>query len=594
VSGDTVAPATASKSGGAFAAQHAERGRAAGLRARLASARLQGLIALLLYAAAWILIYVPALLAHPELPQLDQSSQDPNFFTWSLRWWPYAISHGLDPLRTNLIGAPAGINLAWLTTVPPLALIMSPVTAIWGPVVSLNLLVAIGPPLAGWAAFVLCRRLTGRFWPALAGGAIYGFSAYELNHSVPGHLNMTFSLLLPLMGYLVVLWREGRLSRGAFISLMTAALLLQQWLFLETFADLTAMWAVGLALGYLLAGKQGRPEIAKLSRYVGVAYLVTFVLTGPYLYYVLKHTPTGFANTTPQTSSMNLANLIVPRPSQTLGLGWLHHYALSMSAHAAISESCYVGIPLLLVVVAAAARTWSSRLTRFLVIMLVFAVLVSLGPDLQVGNLHPLALPWALLWKLPIARSAFPNRVMVFGFLALAVLLARWLSSEVWKPALRWGLGLLAVAGILLDAAPIVTSSPAPSYALPPFISTGLYRHYLTRGETVIVVSRRGNAGLLWQAETDFYVRIAGGFVNQAISRRTDLPQPIQQLSHPSPAAYSEALAFLSRARVGAVLVEKDWPVRWMNAFYRLGMHSHEVGGVIIFQFSRQPTTVSS
>ncbi|HXW47539.1 MAG TPA: hypothetical protein VEL03_22275 [Streptosporangiaceae bacterium] len=564
----------------------------AGVRAdsrpsRTSPARLQGLAALGVYAAAWIGYCVRALVLHPGMPQLDQSSMDPNLFTWMLRWWPYAISHGLDPLRTSLIGVPAGFNLAWLTTVPPLALIVSPVTVLFGPVVSFNLLVVIAPPLAGWAAFVLCRRLTGRFWPALAGGAVYAFSAYEYNHSVPGHLDMTFSLLLPLMGYLTLLWHEGRIGRNAFIGLLTAGLLVQQFLFLETFADLTAMWAAGLVAGYLVARRSWRPEIARLSRYVGIAYLITFALSAPYLYYVVRNTPTGFVRTSPQNSALNLANMVVPRPSQTLGLSFLHQYSLSLASHFTVSESCYVGIPMLLLVVAAGVTTWSSRLTRFLVIMFVFAVLVSMGPDVQTGNLHELPLPWAELWKLPIARSAFPNRVMVFGFLALAVVLARWLASPAWQATWRWLLGVLAVAGILLDIAPIATATPTASAALPPFISTGLFRHYLTSGETVVVISTRGNAGLLWQAETDFYVRIAGGFVSQAISRHSDLPGPIQRLSDPSPAIYRQAAAFLRQAHVGAILVEGDKQVRWTGSLDHLGLRGQSVGGVIIFRVNR-------
>ena len=72
-----------------------------------------------------------------------------------------------------------------MTSIPPLGLVAFPVTELAGPVVAFNLLVIVAIPLSGWAAFVVCRRLTGRFWASLAGGAVYGFSAYELNLSCP-------------------------------------------------------------------------------------------------------------------------------------------------------------------------------------------------------------------------------------------------------------------------------------------------------------------------------------------------------------------------------------------------------------------------
>jgi hypothetical protein len=551
---------------------------------RAHSPRLQGATALAIYTGLWFLFYARALIAHPELPQLDQVSMDPNIFAWSLRWWPYAISHGLNPLRTNLIGAPAGFDLAWVTTVPPLALLAWPLTSAFGAVVSLNLLIAIAPPLAAWAAFVLCRRLTGRFWPALAGGIVYGFSAYEMNHTVPGHLNMTFSLLLPLMAYLVLLWRDGKLGRTGFVSWMAVGLLLQMALFLETFAELTLIWVAGLAVGFLVADRQVRPVISRLARQAGLAYLIALCITAPYLGYVLSHTPPDFSHSPPLgpgVGSLDLASLVVPRSSGTFGIGGLRLFSNELPA---ISRACYVGIPLLVLVVLLAVRTWQSRLTRFLVYMFVFVLLVAIGPELLVANLHITALPWAELWNLPIARSAFPTRIMVFGYLALAVLVAVWLTAPLRATALRWLLAVVAVAGILADVGPIVHSTRPAYTSTPAFISTGEYRHYLTPKETVLVVSGRGNAGLLWQADTDFYLRIAGGYVSEAITQRTDLPAPAQLLAQPSRLADLGFLAYLRRDKVGAILIEASWPPRWVASFAHLGLHGQLVGGVLLYR----------
>src|SRR5580700_115964 len=68
---------------------------------------LLGILALVLYLAVWIIGWAWPLILHDQLIQLDQSSQDPNFYTWSLRWWPYAVSHGLNPLFSRQIGAPS-------------------------------------------------------------------------------------------------------------------------------------------------------------------------------------------------------------------------------------------------------------------------------------------------------------------------------------------------------------------------------------------------------------------------------------------------------------------------------------------------------
>jgi hypothetical protein len=541
---------------------------------------IQGLAALVVYVAFWVPLYTRALVLHPELPQLDQTSMDPNFYAWSLGWWPYAVSHGLNPLQANVIGIPAGFNLAWVTTVPPLALLMAPVTAAFGPVVSLNLLVAFAVPLAAWAAFVLCRRITRRFWPSLAGGAVYGFSAYEINHTVPAHLNIIVSMLLPLMAYLVVLWRDGKLGRAAFISLMTVAMIVQLFLFLETFAQLTLILVTGLPLGYLVARRSMRPTIARLSRHLGVAYAATAVIASPYLYYAIKHQPPGFARN-PESSSLDLANLIVPRARETFGIGWLAHFATDLPS---MGDAGYVGIPLLVLVVVLAIKAWRSRLTRFLVLMFVVVLLVAVGPELVVGTLHLTSMPWQHLWNLPLARSAFPNRIMVFGYLALAVMVALWLSAPLKRPLLRWLLAMVAVAAIIADFGPIVRSTPPPYATTPSFITTGQYRHYLTPGENVLVVSGRGNAGMLWQADTDFYFRIAGGYINEAITQGTDLPGPIQLLSQPNPYVVQGALTYLKQNDIGAIMIEQGYQPPWVASFQQLGLHRQTVGGVILYQ----------
>jgi hypothetical protein len=538
----------------------------------------------------WVGYFVPALVAHPELAQLDQASMDPNFFVWSLHWWPYALGHGLDPMTTTTIGAPTGFNVSWLTTVPALAVLAWPVTAAFGPIVTFNLLTAVAPPAAAWAAFVLCRRLTGRFWPSMAGGAVYGFSAYEMNHSVPGHLNITFSLLVPFIGYLIAVRRDGAIRGALFIGLLGAALLLQMLVFLETFAGVSVMIAAGLPVAYWLARPDARPQVAALSRQIGAAYAAAVAAGSPYLGYVLTHAPAGFARNVPRTNALNLASLLVPRPQRTLHLGWLRDAAAALPA---VSQAGYVGLPLLALAVVLAVWRWRSRTTRFLALMVVFAALIAVGPDLAIGSLHPVPLPWALAWKLPLARSAFPVRFMVFGYLALAVMLAMWLAAPLRLVALRWVVGALAVAVVIADIPYISAPQPGSRATLPHFITAGQYRHYLARGETVMVISGRGNAGMLFQAVTAGYFRLAGGFVNQAMTQQSDLPPPISDLNSPGsgparPVANivaSTALDYLEDSGVGAVLFENSSPQPHLfRAFRDMKLRSRVVGGVTMFQ----------
>ncbi|HYK70604.1 MAG TPA: hypothetical protein VEV45_21855 [Streptosporangiaceae bacterium] len=534
----------------------------------------QGLLALALYVAVWLATGGRHLVQGLGDAHLDQVSMDPNFYTWCLKWWPYAIGHGLNPFYSHLVRAPMGHSLAWVTAIPPIALLATPLTLTAGPLVTFNLLVIMAPPLAAWAAFVLCRRLTRKFWPSLAGGAVFGFSAYEINHIAAGQLNLTYSLLLPLLAYLVVLWRENAIGTRAFVVLAGLTMAVQFYLFLETFADLTVLLAVSLAVGIAVAGRTKRPEMLRLARHLGYAYVIGILLALPYLAYALTiKTPVlhGYTN-------LDMMSLAVPRPSSVTSISWLYH--LSKEAGRS-SDAGYVGIPLLLLAVLLAVTGWSSRLVRFLAGMLAFVILAAFGSVLYVDGGQVFSFPWARLWQLPIVRNAYPSRLMLFAYLALAVMTAVWLARTQASRWLRLTLGVLVVAGLVQD---VGAFDVYPRSTLPTFISSGAYRTQLSRGETVVVVSTVGNAGMLWQAETNFYVRLAGGYINQSITKGSDLPRAVQRLAKASPAGVTRFENYLREARIGAILVDRNHAPKWVGMFWRVGLKGHPSGNVVVYE----------
>src|SRR5579863_800443 len=155
-----------------------------------------GLAAVLLYTALAALFIGRALPGHLSTVHVGKSS-DPSVYMWFFVWWPYAIAHHLNPFVTPLLWAPLGFNVTWTTGVPLAALAAAAVTTRFGPVVAYNLLSILSPALAGWTAFLLCRRITRRYAPALAGGYIFGFSSYMLAES-RAHLVLVLVFLVPV------------------------------------------------------------------------------------------------------------------------------------------------------------------------------------------------------------------------------------------------------------------------------------------------------------------------------------------------------------------------------------------------------------
>ena len=554
----------------------------------------QGLLALAIYLAVFIIGFGLPLASHLNVPNLRQYWTDPQFYAWSLRWWPYAVSHGINPLFSHQIGAPQGYDLAWASTTPSVDLLMWPVTAAFGVLVAYNVMLLALPPVAAWAAFAAARRLTGRFWAALLAGVVYGFSPFELIHNWQGQPNLTMIALFPLMVYLVVRWWEGSLGRIAFVIWLTVLMALEFYTFNESFADMTAVWAGGLLIGLAVAGRPGWRKVARLAGLSAIAYAGSLVLAAPYLIYSLRHYQGALTRQQP-AFSLQFTRLFIPTPQQLFGLTRL--IAIS-SRLGRWGLDDYVGIPLLLILLLLVVFAWSNRLSRLLAIGFVLVLVLGAGPVLVITRYRTITLPWAKLWSLPIVRSAEPSRFIVFGILALAFALAVWLATPVRSRLLsgaRWGLGLLAVAVLIADTptsyqavnpAPPGYSLPSTVRAvnqLPAFITQGLYRQYLRPGEIVAVITARGNAGMLFQAATDFYFRIAGGYINASLTPVNAVPHPLTLVANPSKVADRMFEDYLRSAGVGAILVEQAWQYPWVRNFARLGMHGTAVGGVVVY-----------
>jgi hypothetical protein len=154
-----------------------------------------------------------------------------------------------------------------------------------------------------------------------------------------------------LMLYLVLLWWDGALRKTWFVSWLALAMALEFYTFNEAFVDMTAVWAGGLAIGCLVAGRGARFKVLRLAGLTAVAYLVAIALTAPYLIYALRHSA---ASLTRQNNiySLHLVRLVLPSSDKLFGLAPLVAYS-NRIGRTALED--YVGLPLLLVLLALTA-----------------------------------------------------------------------------------------------------------------------------------------------------------------------------------------------------------------------------------------------
>jgi hypothetical protein len=378
---------------------------------------------------------------------------------------------------------------------------------------------------------------------------------------------------------------------------MALAMALQFYTFNEAFAEMTAVWAGGLVIGLAVAGRAAWRKVARLAGLTVIAYAGAVILAAPYLIYSLKHYQ-GALTRQQAAYSLPLIRLIVPMSQQMFGVTPLIRYSNHIG-DGGIEN--YVGIPLILVLLLLAVFAWRNRISRLLLIGFAFVIALAVGPSLVLTSVrHTRRLPWAGLWSLPFARSAEPSRFIVFGVLALAIALALWLSAPSGSKLLkapRWLLGLLAVAAVLADAPssyqavnpiPLGYKPPAtmhPVNQLPAFITQGMYQRYLRPGESVVILTHRGNAGMLFQSAANFYFRIQGGYINASLTPVNALPHPVTLLAHPSKAAVRMFDDYARSSGLGAIVVEQAWEDPWMD-LSKLGMHGTPAGGVTVYPMS--------
>src|SRR4029077_6380684 len=229
---------------------------------------------------------------------------DPISFIWFLNWWPWAIAHGLNPFISYYVWYPYGFNMTWATSVPLAALLMWPLTWLYGAVVSYNVLSLVAPALAAWTAFLLARYLTRDTPASLIGGSLCGYSAYELGEML-NHLNLNMIFVVPLLVLLVVQRIKGDLARPRFVAALALAMFFQLGFSNELLATTCFFGAITWAIFLVFATEEERRRLWTVAVEIILAAGIMAVVAAPFLYFITQnradvpsqiHDPEAFSN----------------------------------------------------------------------------------------------------------------------------------------------------------------------------------------------------------------------------------------------------------------------------------------------------------
>jgi hypothetical protein len=400
---------------------------------------------------------------------------DPSIFIWSLQWLPFALSHHLNPLLTDYLHYPTGANLMWNTSILFPALVLTPVTDLFGPIVSYNVLAVLGMSLSGWCAYLAVRRYSRHWISAVVGGLIYEFSPF-LVVQITGHAHLFVAVFPPLLvlfaDEILVRQRQRAWLIGVLLGVAAAAQLLTGTELLAISVLMAVPALITVAVIFRARLQERLPYVIRAAGFAAAA----FVVLAGYPLYVLFLGPGRVSGALQGTG-------FVARPTSFL---LPSSFELIGGPSTVLDSSVYIGIPLLILAVVVTIRMRPHPVVVAAAVTVACAMVLALGGHLTVhGAATGIPLPWIIPEHLPVLDNVLPVRLMVAGYLALAVIMAVFLDQAL-DATLRWRIAGLAAAAVAL--VPLIPSLPISSaqYVIPAFFTDGATRQLPATGSVLI------------------------------------------------------------------------------------------------------------
>ncbi|OSS42408.1 putative glycosyl transferase [Desulfurella amilsii] len=524
---------------------------------------------------------------------------DPAFYLWSLKWWPYAISHGLNPFLTKAFWAPFGQNLAWTTSVPSIALLFSPVTVIFGPIFSYNLAIILSLSLGAFGVYLICKSLNLKQISSIFGGLVFFFSSYVWGQLL-GHLNLDIVFAIPFLIYIFILRFKNYISFKKYLIFFSILLAFQFGVSNEIYATFVIFGFIALFIMFLIfiTNEVYRKLIIKTTLESAAAVLISILLLSPYLYFIFY----GYIKEHLQSIAFYVTdplNLFIPTPI-TLLFGQLfapisYHFTGNFS-----EEGAYLGLPLIFIIVSFIVIAWRSKnkLHIFLSSLLVVILVFSFGPYLNILGHQLIPMPWYIFTEMPLTGQALPTRFTLYIVLIASVMSAIWLEKININKSFKYAIAALVIIFLI----PKLSMYKGSNIQYPAFISSGAYKKYIKQGENVIIFPTYaigGFQGPLWQQKTNFYFNlsqeIAGASPKELILDQELKPVLLdffygENSPHPifNNAYKFSFFSYLAKCNVGAIILPEDYHNPEVQKLLDLlNIKPNNVGGVIIYQINK-------
>ncbi len=454
--------------------------------------------------------------------QPKMGSGDYGLAVSNIAWLPFAILHGKNIFFSNYQFALRGINMMSTPAYFTQALIMSPVTIIFGPVFSTNLAIILGPVVTGFSAFVVYFKITASKLGSFLAGLVLGFSILVINDSIYGHFHVTWIFGPPVIFYayykLIRVQNPSILKYGIWLGIV---FVLQFYASVELlFTSLFFYTLFGIFL-LLIRRSMLWPKLWEIVKVTTIGAVFSLLFCGYGIYFFVAGKDHVFYNNGIYSNpvfKLSIADLFIPLDKLNLNLN------LFSNNFAKIAMPI---VPMLIILVTR-KYLWKKPLVRYSLLFSIVIYLCMIGSNLRIvpmQNLIPNPI-YYLFMHIPIISATlfvrycyffmfFINFGFILGMERLYQIKIRNRSAFKPKILIKSTVAVLLILNLFwMDSHFFDNQQPIPSSTL---LSSD---RYIPKNAIIWVYPRatisNGNP-LIYLAQSGFHYRITSGYGFESI-----------------------------------------------------------------------------
>ncbi len=507
----------------------------------------------------------------------------PNFayLSWILAYWKYQLFHLNNPFYTQLIYSHNMISMAWNPFfLPSFGIGALPLTLALGHTVTAQLILVSESVTGSFFTYLLCRRFGAKYFPALFGGYLFGFSSYVIEATVQTLPNTRAIFLLPIIIYAITKRYDRKIPPIVFVAIETLLLVILFGIFPEIFSSSVLIGGITFIIFYAYGSPSQRKEILSISIFLLYSVIVATLLLLPYAYFMIAKNYYGGSKF--GWSASGLLSTFIPNIYVLLhipGHSMWHLIGYRKGSNGAFSTSGYLGIPLIALLILYVKKYWKTFTGKTFTTIFFIIFVFSLGRYLSIEEIHSIWLPWDLTAKIPLLKDMQPHRLDAYLFLLASIMLSMYFSQVKNRFSRYFWMACI-----------ILFLIPNPLYSKGGIISAeapfwnAQYRQYIAKRSTIIVVSNSN--GMRQQADTGFYFKLANG-----ISQGPGIHRPAKIISEIRSYLYSnvpirdpkEFLQNLRSDKVKYIVFCRPIQKKLQHGLSEMGLTGTKVGGVILY-----------